>query len=228
MRCSIIITNYNNQKYLGRAIRSCLKQSEPAEVIVVDDASTDNSREVINSFGDKIRSVLLPINRGVATASNEGILSATGDYVMRVDSDDYVNQDIVKIFADLLEWNKDLGFIYGDILRVDNQERVLDRINLDTLDMVLRHGAGIMFRKSYLEAIGLYDERLRNAEDYNLIKRYIKNWDGFHLPLPLYRYRQHDTNMTKDEEERKRWEKISDGCRVFNYKLKQLSDENRK
>jgi glycosyltransferase involved in cell wall biosynthesis len=164
----------------------------------------------------------------VATASNEGILSATGDYVMRVDSDDYVNQDIVKIFADLLEWNKDLGFIYGDILRVDNQERVLDRINLDTLDMVLRHGAGIMFRKSYLEAIGLYDERLRNAEDYNLIKRYIKNWDGFHLPLPLYRYRQHDTNMTKDEEERKRWEKISDGCRVFNYKLKQLSDENRK
>jgi glycosyltransferase involved in cell wall biosynthesis len=210
MRCSIIITNYNNQKYLGRAIRSCLKQSEPAEVIVVDDASTDNSLEVINSFGDKIRSVLLPINRGVATASNEGILSATGDYVMRVDSDDYVNQDIVKIFADLLEWNKDLGFIYGDILRVDNQERVLDRINLDTLDMVLRHGAGIMFRKSYLEAIGLYDERLRNAEDYNLIKRYIKNWDGFHLPLPLYRYRQHDTNMTKDEEERKRWEKLSD------------------
>jgi hypothetical protein len=93
---------------------------------------------------------------------------------------------------------------------VDNQERVLDRINLDTLDMVLRHGAGIMFRKSYLEAIGLYDERLRNAEDYNLIKRYIKNWDGFHLPLPLYRYRQHDTNMTKDEEERKRWEKLSD------------------
>jgi hypothetical protein len=110
----------------------------------------------------------------------------------------------------LLDENPDIGYVYCDHLRVDENERVMERVDLNTLDLLLRHGAGIMFRKSYLEAIGLYDERLRNAEDFDLLKKYIKNWDGFHLPLPLYRYRQHDKNMTRDESERKRWENIAD------------------
>jgi len=207
---SIVITNYNNAKYLGRAIRSCLKQTVKAEVIVVDDSSEDESREILYSFGDKIKRVMLTENQGVAGASNEGIKEASGEYVMRVDSDDYINENMVAIFAQTLEWNKDLGFVYGDMLKVDSSEKVMERIAINTLDLLLRHGAGIMFRKSYLEAIGLYDKKLRNAEDYDLIKRYIKNWDGFHLPLPLYRYRQHETNMTNDEEQRKEWEELAD------------------
>lgn len=207
---SIIITNYNNAKYLGRAIRSCLKQTVPAEVIVVDDDSDDESHQIMWSFGDQIKRVMLSENLGVANASNEGIKVATGDYVMRVDSDDYINENIVSIFSQVLEWNKDIGFVYGDILNVDKREKVIGRTDINTLDKLLAHGAGIMFRKSYLEAIGLYDKKLRNAEDYDLIKRYIKNWDGFHLPLPLYRYRKHDTNMTNDKEERKKWEKTAD------------------
>lgn len=210
MSCSIIITNYNNAKYLGRAIRSCLKQTEKTEVIVVDDCSTDDSLKVMYSFGDKIKRVVLSQNVGVAGASNEGIRAATGDYIMRVDADDYVNENIVKIFSQILEWNKGIGFVYGDLLKVNNDEEVLCRVDLNNLDAVLRHGAGIMFRKTYLEAIGLYDDKLRNAEDYDLIKRYLSNWNGYHLPLPLYRYRQHETNMTKDEEERKRWEQKAD------------------
>jgi len=207
---SIIITNYNNAKYLGRAIRSCLKQTEKAEVIVVDDCSTDESQDILYSFGDKIKRVILTENGGVANASNEGIRSADSEYVMRVDSDDYINENMVAIFSQVLEWNKNLGFVYGDMLKVDQDEKVLERVDINTLDLLLRHGAGIMFRKSYLEAIGLYNKELRNAEDYDLVKRYITNWDGFHLPLPLYRYRQHDTNMTNSEETRKEWEKLAD------------------
>lgn len=207
---SIIITNYNNAPYVGRAIRSCLKQTEKAEIIVVDDCSTDNSAEVLYGYGDKIKRVMLSENVGVAGASNEGIKAASGDYIMRVDADDYINAHMVEIFSQVLEWNKGIGFVYGDLLKVTNREEVIERVNLDTLDAVKRHGAGILFRKSYLEAIGLYDAKLRNAEDHDLIQRYIKNWDGFHLPLPLYRYRQHDNNMTKDEEERKKWEALAD------------------
>ena len=207
---SLIITNYNNAKYLGRAIRSCLKQTVPAEVIVVDDESTDDSHKIMWSFGDQIKRVMLSENQGVANASNEGIKIATGDYVMRVDSDDYVNENIVSIFSQVLEWNKDIGFVYGDMLNVNDREHVIGRTDINTLDLLLAHGAGIMFRKTYLEAIGLYDKNLRNAEDYDLIKRYIKNWDGFHLPLPLYRYRRHDTNMTNNKEERKKWEERAD------------------
>jgi glycosyltransferase involved in cell wall biosynthesis len=210
---SVIICNYNNKQYLGRAIRSCLKQSlekERYEVIVVDDASTDQSRDVIDGFKDKIVPVLLDKNVGVAEASNIGIKKAVGSFVIRVDSDDYISEHTLLFMTEILANNPDIGFVYADHIRVDKNERQLERVNLSTPDLLFRHGAGIIFRKSYLEAIGLYDSELRNAEDFDLLKRYIKNYDGFHLKLPLYRYRQHDTNMTSDVEERKRWEKISE------------------
>ena len=209
---SVVICNYNNAQYLARAIRSCLKQSLPKEkyeVIVVDDASTDDSHAVIDSFKDKIVAVKLVENVGVAEASNVGIRTALGKYIIRVDADDYVNENTFLFLSEILNWNPEIGFVYADHLRVDKEERVTDRVVINTLDLLLRHGAGIMFRKQYLESIGLYKKELRNAEDNNLIRRYIQNFNGYHLALPLYRYRIHDTNMTKDEDERKRWEQIA-------------------
>lgn len=206
---SVIITNYNRKQYLGRAIRSCLKQSLPSdryEIIVVDDCSTDGSQDVLAGYKDKIVSVCLDHNVGVAEASNVGIRHALGTFVIRVDSDDYINEHTLLFMSELLLQNPDIGFVYCDHFRVDHEERHLERVNLSTLDSIFRHGAGIMFRKSYLEALGLYDPALRNAEDYDLLKRYIKNYDGYRLRLPLYRYRQHEGNMTRDEVARKEWE----------------------
>lgn len=208
---SVIITNYNNKPFLGRAIRSCLKQSLPKnrfEVIVVDDCSTDNSDDVMVGYRDDIIAVSLKQNMGVAEASNVGIREALGRFIIRVDSDDYINENTLLFMTEILDKNHDIGFVYCDHFRVDKNETILERVNLNTLDLLFRHGAGIMFRKSYLEAIGLYDRELRNAEDFDLLKRYIKNYDGYHLRLPLYRYRQHDTNMTKDESVRKEWETL--------------------
>lgn len=206
---SVIICNYNRKKYLGRAIRSCLKQTLPKdkfEVIVVDDASTDGSHDVIAGFKDKINPVMMDVNVGVAQASNVGIKEALGRFIIRVDSDDYINENTLLFMTEILNQNHDIGFVYSDHFRVDENENILERINLNTLDLLFRHGAGIMFRKSYLESIGLYDSEFRNAEDHDLLKRYIKNFNGFRLPLPLYRYRQHGSNMTKDETARKEWE----------------------
>lgn len=203
---SVIITNYNNSKYIGRAIRSCLKQSlsrDKYEVIVVDDCSTDNSREVIESY--PVKAIYLDKNGGVANASNVGIKAALGKYIIRVDSDDYINENTLLFLSEVLEWNPDLGFVYSDHLRVDENEKVLDRVVINTLDLLYRHGAGIMFRKQYLEALGLYKPELRNAEDYDLLKRYITNFNGYHLKVPLYRYRQLDTSITHTTD-RKEWE----------------------
>jgi glycosyltransferase involved in cell wall biosynthesis len=214
---SVIICNYNNKDYLGRAIRSCLKQSLPKEqyeIIVVDDASTDKSNDVIVGFKDKIIPILLKENVGVAEASNIGIRSSLGTYVIRVDADDYISENTLLFMNEILNTNHDIGFVYSDHLQVDKEENIIERVNLNTLDALYRHGAGIAFRKSYLEAIGLYDATLRNAEDYDLLKRYIKNFNGYHLRIPLYRYRRHDNNMTNDEEERKKWETKSDDSRT--------------
>lgn len=210
---SVIITNYNKKDYLGRSIRSCLKQSMDKgryEVIVVDDCSTDKSRDVAVGFKDSIIRVYLDKNVGVAAASNIGIKTAIGNFVIRVDADDYINENTLLFMTEILIANPDIGFVYCDHIRVDKIEKHLGRVVINTLDLLLRHGAGIMFRKSCLEALGLYDERLRNAEDFDLLKRYIKNYDGYHLRMPLYRYRITDTQMTHDETERKKWETISD------------------
>ena len=197
---SLIITNYNKGRFIGRCIRSCLKQSLPRdryEIIVVDDCSTDNSRIIIDSFEDEIEKVYLPENLGVAGASNEGIKKAIGSLIMRVDADDYISENTLLFLAEILIQNKDIGFVYTDHFRVDDDENFLERVNLDNLQNVLDHGAGIMFRKSHLETIGLYDPVMRHADDYDLLKRYYKNFDGYHLRLPLYRYRIWDGNITK-------------------------------
>jgi glycosyltransferase involved in cell wall biosynthesis len=207
---SVIVTSYNKQQYLSRAIRSCLKQSidpKKIEIIVVDDASTDNSKLVIEGMGPKVVPVFLTQNVGVAEASNIGIRSALGTYILRLDADDYLAEHALLFLSEILDKNHDVGFVYGDIIKVDINENILARVNLDTPEKIFRHGAGIMFRKSYLEKLGLYDKDFKNAEDHELLSRYIKNFNGYHLRLPLYRYSQHETQMTKDEDERKLWEK---------------------
>lgn len=197
---SIIITNYNRGRFIGRTIRSCLKQSLPRdryEIIVVDDCSTDNSRMIIDSFEDEIVRVYLPENLGVAGASNAGIKRALGSLIIRVDADDYISENTLLFLSEILLQNKNIGFVYADHIRVDDQENFLERVNLDNLQNILDHGAGIMFRKSHLETVGLYDPTMRHADDYDLLKRYYKNFDGYYLRLPLYRYRQHSGNQTK-------------------------------
>ena len=98
--------------------------------------------------------------------------------------------------SQFLEWNDDIGFAYCDHIVVnENLER---KQSMNTLEKILDHGAGIVFRKKYLEAIGLYDENLRNREDYDLILRYIKNFNGHHVRLPYYRYFKRSGSLSTD------------------------------
>lgn len=90
VRLSVIVTNYNYARYLPVAIDSLLSQPEPIEIIVVDDCSTDNSREIIGSYGDKIIPVLQPVNVGQAAGFNIGFALATGDLVLFLDADDFL------------------------------------------------------------------------------------------------------------------------------------------
>ena len=96
MRCSIIINNYNYARYLGKAIESALEQTfDNCEVIVVDDGSTDASVEVIQSYGDRIIPVLKP-NGGQASAMNAGFEKCSGDLVLFLDADDWLEPNAVE------------------------------------------------------------------------------------------------------------------------------------
>lgn len=203
MKVSVIITCFNLENYITRAITSCINQtmsSDNYEIIVVDDYSDDNSWNIINNFKGLVTPLRTSSNSGVSVASNLGIRESKGDYIVRVDGDDFVNKNFLHSLCEILEWNKDIGFVYCDhIIVKENSERFRA---INTLEKLLDNGAGIMFRKKYIESIGLYDENLRNREDYDLLLRYLKNFNGYHLRLPYYRYFQRSGSLSTFKEER--------------------------
>ncbi|MFN7981781.1 MAG: glycosyltransferase family A protein [Vicinamibacterales bacterium] len=118
---SIIINNFNYERYLHQAIASALAQTHPAQVVVVDDASTDGSRRVIEAFGEQIVAVLKTSNGGQASAMNEGVSVATGDIVIFLDSDDYLAPDAVETL--LAVWRPGTAMAQYPLTLIDAEGR---------------------------------------------------------------------------------------------------------
>ena len=208
---SLIICNFNRKNFVDRAIRSCLNQiiiKKSIEVIVIDDASSDDSLEIINEFSDEVKIYQNKKNLGIAKSSNIGLKNANGEYWMRVDSDDYLNINACNFMSSFLDENPEYSYVYCDHIRVDQIGKKIEKIKLNTEEKLYAHGAGILFRKSALDKIGGYDNKLRNCEDYDLLFRLKKsNFKGYYLPLPLYRYYIHGKNITL-KSSRKKFKKI--------------------
>tara|TARA_R110000822_G_scaffold22617_1_gene70698 strand:+ start:9716 stop:10384 length:669 start_codon:yes stop_codon:yes gene_type:complete len=205
-KISIIITCYNLERYITRAINSCLNQNFDQslfEVIVVDDGSQDNSWDAISLFGnmdDILKPIKLDENKGVSYASNIALSVCTGEYVMKVDGDDFINSNMIMVMCQVLDHNPELGFVYCDhIVITDDQHRTM-RIN--TLEKLLDHGAGIMFRTDYIKALGGWNENVKTRDDMDLLLRYLKNFDGYHLRIPFYRYNKREGSLSSMLSER--------------------------
>ena len=196
---SIIVTNYNYGNYVQRCLRSCLNQNHVKhEVILVDDCSTDNSFEMIAPFENDIVFIKTPENSGVSAASNLGIKNARGQFVIRVDADDYVSSDMCYIMQTYLEANHDAFCVSCDYVLVDNYENIIER-KYSKIDNI---SCGIMYRKDLLQKLGCYNEKYRHREEEELRKRLGDYYNIHHLDIPFYRYRMHNTNKTKTKEYR--------------------------
>jgi glycosyltransferase involved in cell wall biosynthesis len=111
---SVIIPTYNRAHLVGRAIRSALANVEPGdEILVIDDASTDNTAEVVAAFGDPVRLILAP-HGGAGAARNAGLSEARGDLVAFLDSDDEWYPGKLRLQRALLEQRPDVLFCFGN------------------------------------------------------------------------------------------------------------------
>lgn len=196
---SVIVAAYNQEKFIGRCLRSLLHQTIPHEnyeIIVVNDGSTDRTPYALELFHDAIHPITNETNLGLPASINRGIMAAKSEYIVRVDSDDYVNHNFLNFLHFYLDQNRYADAVACDYFLVNDAEEILERANC--MDQPI--ACGIMFRKQQLIDIGMYDESFRCHEDQDLRIRFEKKHTISRLELPLYRYRRHENNITNNAE----------------------------
>ena len=198
LQISIIVPVFNREKFIGRCLRSLLSQTfgvNNFEIILVDDGSTDSTEKIYKTFSNDITIIKLKKNYGLPTALNKGIKSAKGRFVIRVDSDDYVNSQFLQVLYLFISENPEIDAVACDYLLVDDKEETIKRF--DCLKKPI--GCGILFKTEHLVEIGLYNEKFLLHEEKELRIRFEKKYTINRVPLALYRYRKHSSNMTNDK-----------------------------
>jgi len=205
---SVIISSYNYGRFVGTTINSVLEQTFPAhEIIIVDDGSTDNSAEVIGSFGERVKFVQQK-NQGVCVARNNGAKMATGEILAFLDSDDiwkpYKLEKQVKAF----QADEEVGLVSGGVRFFDTNGETISE-HLDGLsgwrakdillykEPVLNSTASVIAaRRDIFEKVGGFDERreMFAAEDRELCYRLAKVSKLTFIPEILVDYRIHGEN----------------------------------
>lgn len=195
---SVIIPTRNHSQFLGRCLRSLFSQVNAPrfEVIVFDDGSTDHSRMILEAFRSEILLLTSDSNLGLPTALNRAISASVGDYVVRLDSDDYVSKNFVSTLSLALEANPEMNAIACDYIEFRDSSGDYEIKNCLEFPIA----CGIMFRRSSLDSVGPYNEEFLRHEDREFRQRYEQRFTIERLPIPLYRYRRHDSNITNDQQ----------------------------
>lgn len=193
---SVVVTNYNYGKLIRRCIRSLLNQDldrSRYEIIVIDDNSTDDSIQAIETFtrAGEIRLIANSENLGVGASARVGVDHSRGKFFVRVDADDYVQPPFLYMLYNFLKFNPTYVGVSCDYFLTNNEERIL------SVESFKQNGlaCGLMLRTSYLEIIGSYNPEMKVFEDEDLFER-IDSSKIYHLPVPLYNYVKHGNSLT--------------------------------
>ncbi len=198
---SLIIPAYNAATYLPEAVASVRRQIQgPAEIIIVDDGSTDNTADVARDLGDDILYVLQE-NQGPAAARNHGIRLATHDILAFIDADDLWPADKIEKQLGLLVEQPDLEMVLGlqQSFRIDADPDATEappQPRFEKMSFIYLIGCGI-YRKAAFDRVGVFDETMRYGEDTDW---FFRSWEldtPMHMVLePMIHYRLHPGGMT--------------------------------
>jgi glycosyltransferase involved in cell wall biosynthesis len=208
---SVIIPSYNGANYVQQAVDSVLRQTYGAsEIIVVDDGSTDATRQVLLPYvRERKISYLYQKNGGPAKARNAGIRAARGRYIAFLDADDRWYPDKLGLQLALLQKDRGLRVVHTRIEVVDRQERILNDVLYDNPvregwifeDLLLLRSwiflSSLFVERSVLDRVGVFNESLPTAEDTNLFIRIAREYRIGYLDRVLVQRRSHGMNMTE-------------------------------
>lgn len=219
-RISVIMACYNAEPYVRDAVDSVLRQTYgDVELVVVDDGSTDRSREILHSYGNRIR-LVEQANAGPYPARNNGVLVSTGQFVAFLDSDDYWSEDcLAKLHACLVEsgaavaycgWqNVGLGKGRGDPFIPPDYE------GEGKLERFLRAAApwpihAALLSRRVFDAVGGFDTQLGTCMDYDLWLRVGSTRPVARVPEVLAFYRHHQSGQITSRQ----WKQAENTWRV--------------
>lgn len=212
-KVSVIIPTYNRAGYLCQAIDSVLSQTfRDFELIVVDDGSVDDTKKLLERYGDKIK-FFYQENKGVGAARNLGIVKARGEYLAFLDSDDYWFENKLQYEMDIIKQSKACFVHCSAFVELNAGQTKLIKPTLPARkfeDLLRSNGivtSSVILHKNCIEKVGLFDESLKIAEDYEFWLRilYLGNI-ALYLDKTLLIYRVHDKNISKNIEETKKYE----------------------
>lgn len=207
--CSIIIPVYNREDLIEATLDSCLNQDyENIELVIVDDGSKDNSLAVCKEYAKKNSQFNIKVisqnNSGACSARNEGMKNAFGEYIMFLDSDDYISskklslqiQQIVTDNADFCICDYSIVDLNGNLIKeVKNNRKKADFI----CNIISPSNSAILMRRNSMPEILKWNERIKKMQDVDFMLRYMLTAQKLtYLPIPLYFYRMHDGDRISD------------------------------
>ncbi len=212
---SVIIPTYNYGRFLGTAIRSVLDQTfRDLELIVVDDGSTDETREVVAEFESDCRvQYVFQSNQKDAAARNTGISKASGRYLAFLDADDYWMPEKLARQLEILHANPHAGAIHSAAYldTVDDGQRLVSRTLLQRPPLrertlyeellynmiIVGSHSSVVLSREVLNRVGTFDETLRCC-DWDLWSRISWNHEILYIDAPLSCLRRHGANHTSN------------------------------
>ena len=202
---TVYITNFNYGKFVKKAINSVLNQTfKNYELIIIDDGSKDKSIEIIKEFQNKKNiQIIYQKNKGLVVSNNLALRLSKAKYIMRLDSDDWLDPHALEIMSNILERDKKISLVFPDYYEVDKNGKILDQVRRHDFKKVKlldqpAHGACTMIRKENLIEIGGYDEEFSCQDGYYLWLKFIKKYVVRNVNLPLFYYRQHEKSLSKN------------------------------
>lgn len=210
---SVIIPTYNRAHLLKRAINSVLNQTyKDIEVIIVDDCSEDNTKEVVNSIeSKKIRYIRLENNSGACKARNVGIKKSSGEYIAFLDSDDEWCPDKLEKQYNYLIMNESNIVVCNYNYEKWNKTKLAMRKsnNFITYDELLYKNyvttGAILTKKSILEDVGFFDESMPRYQDWELALRISKKYKIGFMDEPLLTLHYQQNSITNSTSKKKKY-----------------------
>ena len=206
-KVSVILSVHNGERFLGQAVRSILGQTfRDFELLIVDDASRDGTREIIESSGDpRIRLIANASRLGLTRSLNKALALAAGDIIARLDHDDFAVPQRLEAQVRFLDGHREVGAVGSDLWILESSGRKLrDRQPVDDLqcrwqllfDSPIAHPASA-YRAELATRLGGYDDNIHYAQDYDLWSRMAQVARLANIPEPLtVRRAPHEGSVT--------------------------------